>query len=57
DVLAPTYREFSAQLWRGVTITELLLYWGGDERGSDYSGPREDFPVCVPIATHCCHSV
>ena len=57
DVLAPTYREFSAQLWRGVTITELLLYWGGDERGSDYSGPREDFPICVPIATHCCHAV
>jgi pyruvate dehydrogenase E1 component alpha subunit len=57
DVLAPTYREFSAQLWRGVTITELLLYWGGDERGSDYRGPREDFPICVPIATHCCHAV
>jgi pyruvate dehydrogenase E1 component alpha subunit len=57
DVLAPTYREFSAQLWRGVTITELLLYWGGDERGSNYGGPREDFPICVPIATHCCHAV
>lgn len=57
DVLAPTYREFSAQLWRGVSITELLLYWGGDERGSNYSGPREDFPICVPIATHACHAV
>lgn len=57
DVLLPTYREFSAQLWRGVTMTELLLYWGGDERGSDFAAPREDFPICVPIATHACHAV
>jgi pyruvate dehydrogenase E1 component alpha subunit len=56
DVLVPSYREFSAQLWRGVTMTELLLYWGGDERGSDFQGPREDFPVSVPIASHACHA-
>ncbi len=56
DVLVPSYREFSAQLHRGVTMQELLLYWGGDERGSDFQGPREDFPICVPIATHVCHA-
>lgn len=56
DVLVPSYREFSAQLWRGVTMTELLLYWGGDERGSDYQVPREDFPVSIPVASHCCHA-
>lgn len=56
DVLIPSYREFSAQLWRGVTMAELLLYWGGDERGSAFQGPREDFPVCIPIASHCCHA-
>lgn len=57
DVLLPTYREYSAQLWRGVTMTELLLYWGGDERGSDFAIPRQDFPMCVPIATHTSHAV
>lgn len=51
DVLIPSFREHGAQLWRGVTMTELLLYWGGDERGSDFAGPREDFPVCVPVGT------
>jgi pyruvate dehydrogenase E1 component alpha subunit len=56
DVLLPSYREFSAQIYRGVTLKELLLYWGGDERGSDFQGPREDFPVCVPIASHVCHA-
>lgn len=57
DVLVPTYREAGAQLWRGTTMVELLLYWGGDERGSDFAVPRRDFPVSVPIATHCPHAV
>ncbi|MDH3376988.1 MAG: pyruvate dehydrogenase (acetyl-transferring) E1 component subunit alpha [Gammaproteobacteria bacterium] len=57
DVLLPTYREYGAQFWRGTTMAEILLYWGGDERGSDYAGPRGDFPISVPIATHACHAV
>ena len=57
DVLLPSFREQSAMLWRGVTKTELLLYWGGDERGSDFQGPRQDFPVCIPVATHFPHAV
>ena len=56
DVLAPSFREQGAQLWRGVTPRELLLYWGGDERGSDFSGPREDLPVSVPVASHAPHA-
>jgi len=56
DVLVPSFRDQGAQLWRGVTMEELLLYWGGDERGSDYSGPREDFPVSIPVASHVLHA-
>lgn len=56
DVMAVTYREQAAQISRGVTLKELLLYWGGDERGCDYSGPREDFPIAVPIATQLPHA-
>lgn len=52
DVLLPTYREQGAQIWRGITLTELMLYWAGDERGSNYAMPRRDFPVSVPIASH-----
>ena len=57
DVLLPSYREHGAQLWRGVTPVELLLYWGGDERGSAFAGPTRDFPVCVPVASHAPHAV
>ena len=49
DVLLPYAREQGAQLLRGVTLEELFLFWGGDERGSDYAGPREDFPIAVPV--------
>ena len=56
DVLLPSYRETGALLCRGVSLVELLLYWGGDERGSDFAGPRADFPVAVPIASQCLHA-
>lgn len=56
DVLAPSYREYGAMFYRGVDMSEVLLYWGGDERGSDFKGPRNDFPFCVPIATQCLHA-
>jgi len=56
DVLAPVYREFGTQLWRGVTMTEILKYWGGDESGNDFAGPRHDFAWCVPIATQTLHA-
>jgi 2-oxoisovalerate dehydrogenase E1 component alpha subunit len=56
DVLLPSFRDHAAQLWRGVTPVELLLYWGGDERGSDFKGPRQDFPVCIPVASQFPHA-
>lgn len=56
DVLLPSYRDHAAQLQRGVTMTESLLYWSGDERGSDFSAARRDFPNCVPVATQICHA-
>jgi pyruvate dehydrogenase E1 component alpha subunit len=53
DVFAPSYREYGAQFMRGVQPREVLLYWGGDERGNDFSGPKHDYPWCVPISTQC----
>ena len=56
DVLVPSFREQAAQLCRGVTATELFLYWGGDERGSDFAGPREDFPISATVGGHAPHA-
>ncbi|WP_119273231.1 pyruvate dehydrogenase (acetyl-transferring) E1 component subunit alpha [Taklimakanibacter deserti] len=52
DILLPAFREHGAQLWRGVSMLEVLLYWGGDERGSDFKKARADFPVSIPVAAH-----
>ena len=56
DAFCPMYREYGAQFMRGVKMSEVLLYWGGDERGSNFSGPQHDFPWCVPIATQYLHA-
>jgi pyruvate dehydrogenase E1 component alpha subunit len=56
DLLVPSFREHGAQLRRGVQPMELFQYWGGDERGSDYAGPREDFPISVTVGGHAPHA-
>jgi len=56
DVLFPVYREYGTQLWRGVTLTEILTYWAGDESGTNFAGPRQDFPWCVPIGSQAPHA-
>lgn len=56
DVFVPYYRDYAAQFQRGVTMSEILAYWGGDERGSDFSCKSEDLPICVPIASQCLHA-
>jgi pyruvate dehydrogenase E1 component alpha subunit len=56
DVFVPYYRDYAAQIQRGVAMSEILSYWGGDERGSDFSCKSEDLPICVPIASQCLHA-
>jgi len=56
DVLVPVYREYGAQFWRGLKMSKVLLYWGGDERGSDFNACRHDFAWCVPIGSQALHA-
>lgn len=56
DVFVPYYRDYAAQFQRGVKMSEILSYWGGDERGSQYACGSEDLPICVPIASQCLHA-
>jgi len=56
DVYAPYYRDYGTQFWRGVEMEDVLLYWGGDERGNVYKNSPNDFAWCVPIATQCLHA-
>jgi 2-oxoisovalerate dehydrogenase E1 component alpha subunit len=51
DVLFTVYREIGTKFWRGVEMLDVLLYWGGDERGTNYRQSPQDFPFCVPIGS------
>lgn len=59
DVLVPYYRDQAAMLQHGVTMTEILNYWGGDERANHYqnSMAQEDFPIAIPVGSQCLHAV
>jgi 2-oxoisovalerate dehydrogenase E1 component alpha subunit len=60
DVFVPYYRDHGTLLVRGHLMEHLLLYWGGDERGSAFTakeGSVIDMPICVPIATQASHAV
>ena len=51
DVLFHAYREYAALFLRGVKMSEILLYWGGNEQGMNFQQGCHDFPLCVPIAS------
>jgi 2-oxoisovalerate dehydrogenase E1 component alpha subunit len=56
DVLLPSYRDNGTLLWRGTKMEEILLFWGGDERGNLSSGPAHDFPYCIPVGSQAPHA-
>lgn len=56
DVLVPYYRDYGAQIQRGMAMWQIYQYWGGDERGSFIDGESQDFPISVPIASQCLHA-
>lgn len=56
DIFTPYYRDIATQYLRGVKLHEILLYWGGNEQGSNFKNCQRDFPNCVPIATQLGHA-
>ena len=57
DIYVPYYRDHGAFLERGMSMSSLLRYWGGDEMGNCDPNARRDFPIAVPIATQVPHAV
>lgn len=56
DVFVPYYRDVGTLHQRGVKLSEIMLYWGGDERGNNFANNAIDLPYSVPIATQCLHA-
>ena len=56
DVFVPYYRDYATITLRGAHFSDILSYWGGDERGMSSHRFGQDFPICVPIASQCLHA-
>lgn len=56
DVFIPYYRDYATMTLRGAHFSDILNYWGGDERSMSTKRYNHDFPICVPIASQCLHA-
>lgn len=55
DIFVPYYRDMGTLIQRGVKLSQVLLYWGGDERGNVFHD-SEDFPFSVPVGSQPLHA-
>lgn len=56
DVFVPYYRDIGTLIQRGVKLSQILQYWGGDERGNVFGNDCEDFPYSVPVGSQPLHA-
>lgn len=56
DIFVPYYRDMGTLIQRGVTLAQILMYWGGDERGNYFTPESQDFPFSVPVGSQPLHA-
>lgn len=56
DIFVPYYRDVGILTQRGVKFSDILLYWGGDERGNCFASGNENFPYSVPVGSQPLHA-
>lgn len=56
DILVPYYRDVGILTQRGVKFSDILLYWGGDERGNSFAAWDNNFPYSVPVGSQPLHA-
>lgn len=56
DWLVPAFREMGAWLAKGVTLTEVFLYYMGNEDATRFKNANNVIPFSVPIASQLLHA-
>lgn len=56
DIFIPYYRDLGTLIQRGANFLQVLLYWGGDERGNLFTPDSQDFPFSVPVGSQPLHA-
>lgn len=57
DILVPYYRDLGALIQHGAKLSDILLFWGGDERGNNFASPNANFPYSVPVGSQPLYAV
>jgi pyruvate dehydrogenase E1 component alpha subunit len=57
DWMAPSFRETAAQLWRGVSMEEVILTYGGYSLEGDNGEEHNNLPISVPVGSQVLHAV
>jgi pyruvate dehydrogenase E1 component alpha subunit len=57
DWVFPSFREMAVFYMRGVSITNVFVYWMGNERGQHYPEDTHMFPISIPVGSHGLHAV
>ncbi|MCH7812652.1 MAG: pyruvate dehydrogenase (acetyl-transferring) E1 component subunit alpha [Planctomycetes bacterium] len=52
DWYSPSYRSFGAQLWRGWSMEQLMLLWGGYFEGFAPPEGVNDLPFSIVVGAH-----
>ena len=56
DWLVPAFRELAAWVTRGLELSDLIVYWQGDERGMQIPEEHNDFTVSIPVGSQVPHA-
>ena len=52
DWVVPTYRRGGVYFARGMLMRYGLLYWAGDDRGTNFPEGNNDMIFSIPVGTH-----
>ena len=57
DWMVPAFRETAAELWRGKSLENIIIYNNGFAEGVDIPEDRNDLPISVPVGSQIIHAV
>jgi len=57
DWMVPCFRETAAEIWRGKTMENVIVYFGGYDEGGRLEDERNDLPIAVPVGSQTLHAV
>lgn len=57
DVMAPSFRETAAQIYRGLPLEAVILAFGGYNEAATLVQEGNDLPVAIPVASQVLHAV